>query len=337
MISVRLAGKRTPLNAGDWICHRPPSQVFTDADRPTMRKLIAEISSGKPWGKAVRDIFEKDNPWLARIILDPNRDLFFREHRRIAKSTILDIGCGWGQQSLALAPHNDICAVEPNGDRLNFVRAVASQIGLSHKIAYINSDLLDIEFEEQFDVATCIGVLEWVGNFRDDSGPQSLQRNLLRRTYSALRPEGCCIIGIENRMGLKYLLGARDDHTGTRGICNLDYTTANRHWHRQHAKDLRVITYALPEYRMLLKETGFVDTQFYAAFPDYKLPKIILPCDLPGPVSEYFCSGGFIEEHDGWDGSALDMQESLASHYRTLAEAGIAHYFAPSFFIVATK
>ena len=147
------------------------------------------------------------------------------------------------------------------------------------------------------------------------------------------------MIGVENRLGLKYLLGTRDDHTGTQGLCTLDFPLADARWRALHKRDLRVVTYSMAEYRQLLGETGFTGIEFYAAYPDYKVPEIILPCSSAEAVRNFFGQGGFVPEHDGWDGAPLQTstQESLASHYRSFAEMDIAHHLAPSFFIVARK
>lgn len=68
---------------------------------------------------------------------------------------------------------------------------------------------------------------------------------------------------------------------------------------------------------------------------DYKLPKRILPLWPPDELNEFFAAGTFIPEHSGADGSKLPNQAELQSLYQTFAEMGIAHYFVPSFCILA--
>ena len=87
------------------------------------------------------------------------------------------------------------------------------------------------------------------------------------------------------------------------------------------------------------RPAGYARAEFFAAFPDYKLPELILPIGSDGrAVNEYLSGKNPPPEHNGYDGSALDpaFQESLAAHYRTLSAAWIAHQFAPSFFVRAT-
>jgi len=52
-------------------------------------------------------------------------------------------------------------------------------------------------------------------------------------------------------------------------------------------------------------------------------------------LNEFFAAGNFIPEHCGADGSKLPNQAELQSLYQTFAEMGIAHYFVPSFCILA--
>ena len=339
MITFQYHNEPKELSPGAWFSARPQGDVFADTPSETLCGIISEIDGGTPWQEIVARTYATKQPWLHRIITSPTRDLFFRSHCKLHGQRILDVGSGWGQQALTLAKTNEVCAVEPNPDRLGFVRAVARQGGIQDRLYFINADMLALDFATQFDTVTCVGVLEWAANFHPEDNAPTIQQKFLRRIHSALKPGGQCIVGIENRLGLKYLLGARDDHTGTRHIGTLDYTQANARWRTLHQRDLRVITYSQTEYLQLLKAAGFSGADFFAAYPDYKLPEVILPCNDPAAVTTFFRSGKFVPEHDGWDGSTLldSDQTALASHYRSLAEIGIAHHFAPSFFIIAHK
>lgn len=339
MITFQYQNEHKALGPGDWFSARPQGDVFADTPSETLCRLISEIEKGTPWQETVARAYAAEHPWLHQIIASPKRDLFFRSHCQLNGQRILDVGSGWGQQALILAKTNEVCAVEPNPDRLAFVRAVARQDGIQDRLYFFNADMLALDFATQFDAVTCVGVLEWAANFHPTDNAPAVQQKFLRRLYDSLKPGGQCIVGIENRLGLKYLLGARDDHTGTRNLCTLDYTQANNRWHNLHQRDLRVITYSQTEYQQLFTAAGFSGTDFYAAYPDYKLPEVILPCNEPDAVTAFFRSGQFVAEHDGWDGSTLSdtEQAALISHYRSFAEIGIAHHFAPSFFIIAHK
>ena len=86
----------------------------------------------------------------------------------------------------------------------------------------------------------------------------------------------------------------------------------------------------------LLADAGFKGIEFFAAYPDYKIPQAILSI-ADGAANQHCLHGPFIDEHDGSDGTPLKLQLALASHYRSLAELGLAGQFAPSFFIRARR
>ena len=336
MLAFRHLGQSHQLAAGGFYS-QAPERLYADTPAATLRGIVAEIEAGAPWTEVIDRHYRASNPWLHGIICDPSRNTFFREILPPRGLQVLDVGSGWGQQALELARHNTVCAVEPNPDRLAFIRAAARQEQPPHALYYLAANFQDLEFESTFDLATCIGVLEWVGSFSPLPDPRESQRQFLRRLHGALKPGGRLLIGIENRLGLKYLMHAPDDHTGVADISCLPYEQANRLWRQRTGSDLRVITYAEPEYRRLLAETGFTHAEFYAAYPDYKLARVVLPCQPPDRLNRYFLDGHHEPEHDGHTGSPLAFQDELAAQYRTFAELGLAAAVAPSYFIVATK
>jgi hypothetical protein len=139
------------------------------------------------------------------------------------------------------------------------------------------------------------------------------------------------VVGIENRLGLKYLLGAPDDHLGLPNIGVYDAGLAVRKWQTHSAKALRVFTYTRVELAEMLAAAGLSDHIFFAALPDYKLPQRIL--SLGSEVDFFFRQGGFIAEHDGSGGQPLSCQTELHSHYQSLAHLGIVSDFVPSFYV----
>jgi len=332
MIEFRNGGKPVRLEAGGTHASEIGNS-YRDTSEKSLRILIAQVESGAPWRDAVQKRFAGSHPWLARIVTDPSRDLFFRLHAPAPASKVLDVGAGWGQISLPLArAGHEVTALEPTPERLAFIRAAAAQDGTAGRIHFVQGDFLEIDFDTKFDLIACIGVLEWVPRFSKGE-PRALQVDFLRRARAALAPGGSLVIGIENRLGLKYLLGARDDHLAVPGVAVLDHQLADAKWRALKGEPLRCLTHTRTELRDLLAEAGLALTEHYAAFPDYKLPQSIL--GMGAAVDEFFSSGNFIPEHDGVDGTALPFQDELRSHYRSLAALGIASDFGPSFFVVA--
>jgi SAM-dependent methyltransferase len=220
-----------------------------------------------------------------------------------------------------------------------FIRAAAHQDGVSDQLAFIEADYLELEFATRFSAICAIGVLEWVGAFQSTGEPQARQRQFLRKARSELAPGGHLIIGIENRIGLKYLLGCPDDHLGVAGIACLPATLATARWLAHSGQPLRSFTYSQTELSSMLREAGFHRIEFFAAFPDYKITKSIVPLGESGEnVNAWLAAHEPPLEHNGYDGSPLtaDFIGSLNAHYRTLAVEGVAHAFVPSFFVRAS-
>ena len=114
-----------------------------------------------------------------------------------------------------------------------------------------------------------------------------------------------------------------------------DSDLARQKYRTRTAQELRCFTYTDAELRELLQAAGFSSPSFFAAFPDYKLPEKILPFD--DAVENALMEGApFADEHDGSCGARLENQRELRSHYRSLAQMGIAWLFAPSFFVTAS-
>lgn len=334
MIEFRHGGKPVRLSPGK--THTTTvGATYHDTPPEGLQALTAEIESGSPWREAVNRRYGEMHPWLARIVTDPSRDLFFRQNPPPPAARILDIGAGWGQHALPLAKSHAVTALEPTPERLNFIRAAAAQEGVAERITFLQADFLEIEFKSQFDLVTSIGVLEWVPKYRAGN-PRDIQLQFLKRIRSTLSSWGKLVIGIENRFGLKYLLGANDDHIARPGIAVLDQELAQEAYLKLTGEALRVFTYTLAEYQSLLSEAGFSQAHFFAALPDYKVPQQIISLDEPNALDAFFLEGHFTPEHDGSNGLPLENQDELKSHYLSLAKLGISQAFAPSYFITAS-
>ncbi len=172
----------------------------------------------------------------------------------------------------------------------------------------------DIELEEKFDYITLIGVLEYAEYYIHSEHPA---QDMLRQLRAMLKPDGKILIAIENRMGLKYLNGASEDHTG--GLFDSLYQYHGR-------KGVR--TYTKPELEHLLRSAGFLKSKFYYPLPDYKLPRMILSDDsrlysgfMKGMMTAYDRDRFvFFEEDMVWD---------------TLCRDGALGYLSNSFMVEA--
>ncbi len=317
---------------------KPREAGFRDAPSAELLGIIADVEAGRPWREVVGERYAASRPWLHAIITSGTRTAFFNQVLPAGRGPVLDIGSGWGQIARPLARHRPVVALEPVAERLAFIRAAARQDRVADQIAYLESDYLDLAFEPQFEAICAIGVLEWAGAFQNHTDAQQRQRDFLAKTRRELAPGGSLIIGIENRLGLKYLLGCPDDHIGIPGLAVLDAELAKARWQARHGQPLQSFTYSHAELDALLRAAGYTDIAFYGAYPDYKLPQVVVPFGPEGrSLNAWLASASLPREHNGYDGSDLTdtFQEELASHHHSLAREGAAHLFAPSFFVRA--
>ena len=313
-----------------------PENCYQDTKEENIRSIIEKIKNGTPWKQAVKEKFKSNNPWLYEIVTSPKRTKFLDEFIKPNNLQILDIGAGWGQLTLPLAKQNKICSLEPTPERLDFITAAADQENVSKNISFIGADYLDIKFENKFDLILSIGVLEWVGAFRSGKKPEFLQLEFLQKIKSELKEDGKLIIGIENRLGLKYLMGAPDDHIGHPNITIHQKEIAKKLYKEKTNQELRSLTHSMPEYKEMLLNAGFNSISFYTSNPDYKLPVKIFPIkDSECNLNDHILNKKWIKEHDGTNGNPLDHQNELESMANDFAKLNTLHNFAPSYFIEA--
>lgn len=333
-----MAGQHERVQGGNSFA-RPRADGFRDVSQSDHQALLDEVASGRPWREVIDARFATARPWLHRVITSPARTSFLEQVLPASDGAALDIGAGWGQIARALAQRRPVVALEPVAERLAFIEAAARQEGCHARMAFLEIDYLETEFVTRFDSVCAIGVLEWVGAFQGHEDPQARQRRFLAKIRQDLRPGGSFVLGIENRLGLKYLLGSPDDHIGVPHIANLPAPLAIRRWSQTSGHPLRSFTYSSTELAEMLHQAGFQKLEFFGAFPDYKVPENIVPFGPDGAaLNDWLLRNAVPREHNGYDGTHVtdEFQETLAAHYQTLAQEGVAHRFVPSFFVRAS-
>ena len=175
-------------------------------------------------------------------------------------------------------------------------------------------ELEDLKTEKTYDYVTLIGVLEHAGRHIHTLDPYV---DMLRLAKRYLKPNGKLIIAIENKFGMKYWSGAREDHTGRyfEGIAGYENT-----------KDIR--TFSKNELEEMFKEAGFGTLKFYYPLPDYKIPQTIF--------SEGYLpkTGELRNVSTTYDMDRLQIFKEDAV-YDSICRDGMFEYFANSFLVFA--
>jgi SAM-dependent methyltransferase len=167
-----------------------------------------------------------------------------------------------------------------------------------------------------YDLIFLIGVLPRSGVLMEGKAPAA---SLLRFAASHLAPGGRIVLAQENRIGLKYWAGCRDEYNGSYFAGpegNLD--------------EKRGKTYTRSELRCLVQDSVGMQAEFYYPYPDHMFPLSIYSDHyLPkkGDLNGNYCN---------YDADRLQLFDE-AKVYGTLIENQLYPEFANSFLVILTE
>lgn len=104
---------------------------------------------------------------------------------------LLDLGCGWGRHSLALAAYGlRVTGVDISSDLLTLARYNAQRRNL--RIEWVEANIAEMTLSDSFDA-----VVQFCGNFLTWFESRDRTRNALWNVSSLLRPGGRLLIGTD--------------------------------------------------------------------------------------------------------------------------------------------
>lgn len=258
------------------------------------------------------EIIYKDDRWPILYHLSPIRKnlLDWVEFKKDA--SLLEIGAGCGALTELLCTKlSRVEAVELSKRRADIISNRCEKFS---NLEILVGNLNDIKFQDTFDYVTLIGVLEYAGKYTVSKNPY---KDFLLNIKKLISKEGQLIIAIENKLGLKYWAGAREDHVGELFTGIEDY---------QKIDGIR--TFGKVEMTDLLKSVGFNDIKFYYPYPDYKLPEQIFS-DEKLPEIKDLSPTTFSYDQD----RLVLFNEKLA--FKSVIENNLFDIFSNSFLIFA--
>ncbi len=178
-----------------------------------------------------------------------------------SKDHVLEIGAGCGAITGQLARMAEKVTCVDLSRRRSLINANRHREYDNIRILVGNFQDIEKQLTESYDCITLIGVFEYAQGYIGTEAPYV---EFLRQIRRHLAPGGRIIMAIENRLGLKYWAGCREDHTGRffEGLEN-------------YAEDSYVRTFSRPELEKIFAQVGFAHPLFYYPYPDYKLPMVI--------------------------------------------------------------
>ena len=236
--------------------------AYSDGD--TIENRIANIiAKAQDLSIFSRELAVQCTDWPSLYHLSGTRANILRPFHSILKqANVLEIGAGCGAITRYLGESGaNVLALEGSPRRAAIARSRTRELENVTVVAD-KFDQFQCDLDLRFDIITLIGVLEYAALFTDDENPVV---SMLTRIRELLKPEGRLILAIENQLGLKYFAGAAEDHTGEPmlGIEGRYSTKGPR-------------TFGRKVLATKLQQAGFINQQFMAPFPDYKLPISIL-------------------------------------------------------------
>lgn len=202
------------------------------------------------------DVIKNDTRWPILYHLSKYREHIIEWYPFNENSDVLEIGAGCGAITGALSRNAKSVTCVELSKRRSLINAYRHQN--SENIEIFVGDFNKMKFDRQFDYITLIGVLEYAPSFSNSNQPFHEFLHYIKRL---LKPNGKLFIAIENKFGLKYWAGAREDHTGE----FFDSIEGYR-------EPKGVCTFSKIELQRLLEECMLGNTEFYYPLPDYKLP-----------------------------------------------------------------
>lgn len=219
--------------------------------------------------QAVRDNNESEleqviasNPeWAVYYHLSPFRHNILNWYPFDKERTALEIGAGCGALTGLLSDAcRQVTCVELS-ERRSMINAYRNSERSNIEIWISNFEDFATYEKQKYDYITLIGVLEYSELYIHAREPQTSFLEMIR---AMLQPDGVVFIAIENKMGMKYWAGCKEDHFGKAYVGIEDY-----------AGMTGIRTFSNVELDRLLRGAGFSDNVFYYPYPDYKFPTAI--------------------------------------------------------------
>jgi len=279
-------------------------------------KLYRILSTAKDLSSSSSELQSQITDWPTEYHLSSARANLLRPLNLDGVVRVLELGCGCGSISRYLG--------EQQGLQVDAVEGSPTRAGLAAlrcrdlpNVSISTANFNDIQFPENYyDLVLFVGVTEYAGRFSKRETDEAALQDLLELGKKAATEDGAVLVAIENRLGLKYLLGANEDHYA------VPYVGIDK-----YPKSTGIRTYSRDEW--LEQSKSFAETQFLYPFPDYKVPTMVLN---EGAIDQLSDSSRSIRSRDYF--SSFDLGDLEYQAWRGLAQAGTLAQHANSFLIV---
>ncbi|MGB9883589.1 MAG: class I SAM-dependent methyltransferase [Microgenomates group bacterium] len=239
---------------------------YQDSSEEFLLKFFDKPQSQKE--EEISQILAENPPWPILYHLHPQRNFILSWYPLKKNASLLEIGAGCGAITGMLCERvRKVVAVELTKERADIIK---KRFVDKKNLKVFAGNFNELSLKEKFDYITLIGVLEYQGRYTKSSSNDIDEPyvNFLKEVKNYLKKNGKLLIAIENKIGLKYLAGGREDHYGSLFESIENYPNYSG-----------IKTFTKNEIEEILKKAGFERFKFYYPYPDYKLPYFILTED----------------------------------------------------------
>ena len=234
------------------LTHYPGEDLYCDGDVEDELLAIARNYSVVEYQR----IIEERGSWPILYHLSPLRENIVEWLPITKDMKVLEIGSGCGAITGVLARKAaEVTCIELSGkrSRINAYR----HMDADHVTIHVgNFQDIEPDLGCDYDYICLIGVFEYAQAYIESQKPYESFLNIIKKHMKA---DGHIAIAIENKFGLKYWAGCREDHLGTyfSGLEN-------------YSEGGVVRTFTRDGLLKTARNCGFAQAQMYYPYPDYK-------------------------------------------------------------------
>eukprot|EP01036_Dinobryon_divergens_P034799 gene34799-45011_t len=173
------------------------------------RKLMQIASSGVDLSTFSEDLSGTMSSWPTEYHFSKKRHLVVRQFGIKAGDKVLELGAGCGSVTRYLAEI---------GAEVTSVEGTAARAAVNGKrckdfpnVKVYVDNITQFETDEKFDWILMIGVLEYSPKYASTQNPPDEYLSIAKKL---IKPNGKFVLAIENKLGIKYMNGASEDHNG---------------------------------------------------------------------------------------------------------------------------
>jgi len=243
----------------------PGTDLYSDGAVEDELLGIVRDFSAVEYGRLI----EEKRSWPVLYHLSPLRENIVEWIPMDKSAKVLEVGSGCGAITGALARKAGTVTCVELSEKRSLINAYRHSECDNVTIHIGNFKDVEADLPDDFDYICLIGVFEYGINY---IGGEEPFEDFLKILMSHLAEDGRIVIAIENKYGLKYFAGCKEDHLGTwfAGIENYPGGGGVR-------------TFGKRGLEKIFESCGVKEAHFYYPYPDYKFMNALYSdAHLPG-------------------------------------------------------